>query len=636
MKQLLSRFYKFLINLWSSVLTFFHRIFHNMGLFFTKVFQRIGKGIVEIFSYAEGILFFVKSITSDRQFLYISCILVGASAGVAVIILKTFARAILQFATSIDGISNIPISFSILPIIGIVLTVFVVRKFLSGNLVKGTTEIMISIAKRAGIIPKKQMYAQIITSSLTVGLGGSLGLESPTAITGAAFGSNYAQNYLLTYKERVLLLASGVAAGIGAMYNAPIGGIFYAVEIILLEVSTASFIPILISSVTGTLVANSIKKESLLLSVKDQLIFTPSDLPYYIALGIVVGLFSVYHARMYRATVGKLNSYVGHPYKKALLGATLLGLMILIFPSLFGEGYDSIRLLIGDNPERILHKTIFERFDTSHWVLIAFVLAAGFVKTIAVGLTLGSGGNGGDFAPALFSGSYIGFAFGKILTLIGFTHAPVHNLAVVGMAGLICGLFHSPLTAIFLIVEVTNGYALLPPLLIVVALCYAISKKLEKYSMDVKELIPTGQVFTSDQDSNILATIDVEDYIKNDAKVLKNDASSQEILDALSSTIHPFIPVVDQDQKLTGVVFLNKARPILFSNNLDKDILLSEIVSPAIYLQDTDSAKTFMECFDKEKVPFILVEKQGLYDGYVSKSDLMDAYRLNLKTMLVS
>lgn len=635
MKNVLSKIRQFTANLLHPIFGFFSKIFGSIYRFIQVVFQKLIIGIEKAFHYSEGILFFVKSFTTDRQFLYISCILVGATAGVAVLILKAFARAILQYATSVDGISSIPYTFSILPILGIVLTVFVVRKFLGGSLVKGTTEIMISIAKKAGIIPKKQMYAQIITSSLTVGLGGSLGLESPTAITGAALGSNYAQNYLLSYKDRLLLLASGVAAGIGAMYNAPIGGIFYAVEIILLEVSTASFIPIMIASVTGTLVANLIQKEGLLLSLKYQLSFSPSDLPYYLVLGVVIGLFSVYHARVYRRTIQKLNSYVGHPYKKALIGASLLGLLILIFPSLFGEGYNSIRLLLGEHPERILSKTIFEKFSASQWLLLFFVLGAGFVKTIAVGLTLGSGGNGGDFAPALFAGSYVGFAFGKLLTLIGFTHAPVQNMAIVSMSGLICGLFHSPLTAIFLIVEITNGYTLLPPILIVVALCYAISKKLETYAMDVKELVPTGQIFTNDKDTNILSTIDLPSYIKNDARTLNNKATPDQIMEALGSTQLSFIPVIDDQNKIQGIIYLDNVRPLIINNLQNKTLNIAQLITPAIVLEQSDSAKTYIDNFDEHHVQHILVEKQGIYAGYVSKNTLMDAYRENLKTMLI-
>lgn len=588
-----------------------------------------------ILRYLEGILFFIKSITTDRQFLYISCILVGASSGVAVVVLKTFAETILRFATHVQGISNIPFSFSLLPIVGIVLTVFVIKRFFQGSLEKGTTEIMISIAKKAGIIPKKQMYAQILTSSLTVGFGGSLGLESPTAITGAAFGSNYAQNYLLDYKDRIILLASGVAAGIGAMYNAPIGGIFYAVEIILLEVSIATFIPIMIASVTGTLLANSIKNEGLLLQIKEQLEFSPTEIPIYILLGIVIGLFSVYHARMFRFTMKKLNSYLNRPYRKAIIGGAILGLLILVFPSLFGEGYNSIRLLISPDPHLIMHKTIFERFSTNSWILLAFVVAAGFIKTFAVGLTLGSGGNGGDFAPALFVGSYIGFAFGKLLSLIGLENVPIQGFAVVGMSGVITALFHSPLTAIFLIVEVTNSYVLLPPMLIVVAISYAISKKMENYSMDLKEVIPTGMVLTSDKDANILNTINPLTFLKNNYRVLNDQASVQEVIEIFSCTTQVFIPLVDNQQKVVGVISLAKCRSLLFNSQQVNQTSFASLITPATVLNTQESTRTFIDAFDQNHLQYILVEQDQKYAGYIEKNDIMDAYRNNLKNLWI-
>ncbi|MHC5202423.1 chloride channel protein [Myroides sp. LJL119] len=600
-----------------------------------NIFSHFLNFIKLLFRYLEGILFFIKSITTERQYLYISCIIVGASSGVAVVILKTFAESILKFATHVQGISSIPFSFSLLPIVGIILTVFVIKKFFNGTLEKGTTEIMISIAKKAGIIPKKQMYAQILTSSLTVGFGGSLGLESPTAITGAAFGSNYAQNYLLPYKDRIILLASGVAAGISAMYNAPIGGIFYAVEIILLEVSISSFIPIMIASVTGNLVANSIKDEGLLLFVKQQFEFNANQIPIYILLGVAIGFFSVYHARMFRFTMRKLNSYVNHPYKKAIIGGGILGLLILVFPSLFGEGYGSVRMLISDSPQQILHKTILEHLSSNSWVLLVFVIAAGFIKTFAVGLTLGSGGNGGDFGPALFVGSYMGFAFGKLLTLIGLSNVPVQGFAVVGMAGVITALFHSPLTAIFLIVEVTSSYALLPPMLIVVAISYAISKKLENYSMDLKEVVPTGMVFTTDKDANILNTINPISYLKNDYRVLSDQASIQQVVEIFSTTSQVFIPLVDSEQKVVGVISLAKSRTLLFNSADLEKTPLSSIISPATVLTYNDSAKTFVDTFDQNHLLFILVEQDNKYAGYVEKNDIMDAYRQNLKTLWI-
>ncbi|WP_060874159.1 chloride channel protein [Myroides odoratus] len=590
----------------------------------------------QTFRYAEGILFFLKSILSDRQFLYLSCVLVGASSAIAVTILKSFAHAVFKFATYIDNISHLPYTNSILPIIGILLTVFVVRKFLNGSIEKGTYQIMIAVAKHSGVMPKKQMYSQIVTSSLTVGMGGSLGLESPIAITGAAFGSNFAQNYKLSYKDRILLLGCGVAAGISAAFNAPIAGVLFAIEIVLADITVSAFIPIMIASATGTIVTDLIIKEDILLSFKKQLVFDTFNTGYYIILGILAGLFCVYHARMFRKTETYISKFTNHVYKKALIGATMLAVLIFLFPTLFGEGYESIKILAGDQPEAILNNTLLKNFATNEWVLLLFVAGAALVKTFAVGLTMGSGGNGGNFAPSLFVGSYLGFTVAKFLSLLGVKDMPIHNFTVVGMAGVISGLFHAPLTGIFLIAEITGGYGLMVPLLIVSSISFAIAKHMEKYSMDIKSIAETGLVFTSDKDANILSTIHAHDFIRNDIHVLKSTQTTQDAVTIFTQTQQEFIPVVDENQILVGVINLNHVRPIVFSSFQTKFTPLTDLIEQPITVSYNDSTKHIINRFDLKKSDFLLVQKDQAYFGYILKADMLEAYRNNLKSLSIN
>ncbi|WP_158210530.1 chloride channel protein [Myroides phaeus] len=589
----------------------------------------------QVFKYSEGILFFLKSILNNRQFLYLSCVLVGASSAIAVIILKYFAHSVFRFTSYIDSLSHLPYTNSILPIIGILLTVFIVNKFLNGSIEKGTYQIMIAVAKKSGIMPRKQMYSQIITSSLTVGMGGSLGLESPIAITGAAFGSNYAQNYKLNYKDRILLLGCGVAAGVSAAFNAPIAGVLFAIEIILVDISVSAFIPIMISAATGTIVSNLIIKEDILLSFKHQLMFDTGNTAYYVLLGILSGLFCVYHARMFRKTEHFISSFAGSIYKKALLGASLLAVLIFLFPTLFGEGYESIKILTSESPQDILNNTLLAKFSSNQWVLVLFVLGAALVKTFAAGLTMGSGGNGGNFAPSLFVGSYLGFALSKMLQIVGLKEIPVQNFTVVGMAGVISGLFHAPLTGIFLIAEITGGYGLMVPLLIVSSISFAISKQMEKYSMDIKSIANSGMVFTSDKDSNILSTIVAQDYIKKEIKTITLNNTTADVVNLFSNTDQTFIPVLDDDEKILGIINLNHVRGIIFSNFHTKFTPLKDLIESPITVSYNDSTKIIMQIFETNNLDFVLVQYHKKYVGYIIKSDLLEAYRKNLKSLLI-
>ncbi len=485
----------------------------------------------------ETLFFVLKSLLSERHFIYLSCILVSISTAFAVIVLKSFAHNVFLFANYLNAFLKLPYTNSILPILGIVLTVFVVRRLLDGKIEKGSSRILYAVAKKGGIIPRKQMYAQIITSSLTVGLGGSAGLESPITITGAAFGSNFAQKYKLSQKDRILLLACGVAAGIAAAFNAPIAGVLFAIEVVLTDVTITAFIPIMISAATGALITTIVLNEEVLLSFKQELTFDYHNIPYYIILGLVAGFISLYHARAFQKVEAHFEKLRIKGYRKALYGAIPLAILIFIFPTLFGEGYESIKVLSNSHPEELLNNTILEPFKENGWVLLIFVGLSMMVKAYATGLTLASGGNGGNFAPSLFVGSYLGYFVAKLFTLIGFSNdIPVSNFTIVGMAGILSGLFHAPLTSIFLIGEITGGYGLMVPLMIVSSISFAVSKQFEKHSMDIKHLAAKGQVFTSDKDKNILSGIDILEVIDTDLQTLSPNQKTEDVVGFIATT----------------------------------------------------------------------------------------------------
>lgn len=592
--------------------------------------------IKKLFRRLENIIALSQSILTPKQFIFLSSVLVGISCAFAVIVLKTFAHSVFSFATYISGILKLGFINSILPIIGILLTVLVVKKVLNGSIQKGTSQILYAVAKKASIIPKKQMYAQIVTSSLTVGLGGSAGLESPIVITGAAFGSNYAQNYKLAYKDRTLLIGCGVAAGIAAAFNAPIAGVLFAIEVLLVDVSISAFTPIMISAATGALVSAIVLDESILLSFKKQETFDYHNIPFYVLLGVLTGAIAVYYFRNFQKVEHYFSELKMGPYKKALIGSSLLALLIFIFPTLFGEGYESIKTLSESDPGQLLDNTLFATWRNNEWVLLLFVGCTMMVKVLASGLTLGSGGNGGNFAPSLFLGSYLGYFFSKFITLIGLSKLPISNFTMVGMAGILSGLFHAPLTAIFLIAEITGGYGLMIPLMIVSSISFAISKRFEKYSLDVKNLAKKGHAFTSNKDSNILSTLDIDTIIQTDYLTVSPEENLSKLVDLISHSNQVVFAVVNNDRDLVGVVHFNDIREIIFNAYRVKYTLIKDVMkTPAATITSNDSMEIVMTKFERSKSAFLPVIRNEKYFGFISKSIALEAYRMKLRSMTI-
>lgn len=598
----------------------------KLALLFRKTTRRL-----------ESIFFLAKALLSERNFIYLSSIAVAISCAFAVTILKSFAHYVFIFATYVNQYLKLPYANSIFPVIGIVLTVFVIRKFLDGSIEKGSSRILYAVAKKGGIIPKKQMYAQIITSSLTVGLGGSAGLESPITITGAAFGSNYAQKYRLSQKDRILLLACGVSAGIGAAFNAPIAGVLFAIEVVLTDITISAFIPIIIAAATGALVSKILLSQEILLSFEQEQSFDFHNTPYYVLLGILAGLVSVLHARNFRKVEHYFSRFKNNSYRKAVFGASILAVLIFFFPTLFGEGYESIKTLSKLHPEVLLENTLLENHKSNEWLLLIFIGLTTLLKSFATGLTLGSGGNGGNFAPSLFVGSYLGFFVAKLMHLTGInTHLPITNFTIVGMAGILSGLFHAPLTAIFLIGEITGGYDLMVPLMIVSSISYAVSRQFEKHSMDVKALADKGEVFTSDKDKNILQSIDFLKLIQTEVKTASLDKSLENTIEFFSSSEQSLIPVIDEKNKLLGVVEFNEIRSIVFNPYRIKFTTVEEVLSqPKEILNHDDGMETIMEKFELSNQTILPVLKSGKFYGLLDKVAVLEAYREKLKEMVI-
>ncbi len=584
----------------------------------------------KIIRFLENRINWVHNKLTPGQFLLFSSVLIGLTAGLGAVILKTSVHYLHLAITKDYHIQYQNILFMVFPAVGIFLTALFVQKHLKGKLGGGAANILNAIAKKSSFLPRDQMYSHIVTSAITVGFGGSAGLEAPMVTTGSAIGSNYGKTYNLSYRDRTLLLACGAAAGISAAFNSPITGVICAVEILLIDISINAFVPLIIAAVTGGLLSKIILDENLLLSFHLKQPFNYYNVPYYIILGLLAGMVSIYYSRTYLKIEGFLKPRKKNVYLKAILGGLGLSALILFFPSFFGEGYESIKSLSGAHPEQLFENSIISGLVDNKWTFILLIIIAMMLKVVAVALTIGSGGNGGNFAPSLFVGSYLGFAFASVINLLKITDVPITNFTIVAMAGIISGIFHAPLTGIFLIAEITGGYELMIPLMIVSAISFMIAKYFEPYSMDTKKLAKKGHIFTSDKDKNILATLSTMKVIETEFQVVAQDATLGQLVEVVAKSKRNIFPVV-ADGMLVGIILLDNIREIMFKSEMYDTILVKQLMrKPPATISVDEDMQSVMKKFDETDAWNLPVLDEGKYVGFVSKSNIFTKYRETL------
>jgi CIC family chloride channel protein len=569
--------------------------------------------------------------TSEKQFLIFSSVLVGVSAGIAAVVLKLFVYSIRKYF--VEGYLftfDYKYLYLFLPLLGIGLTVLIVNYFFKNQLNRGNTAILFAIAKKSSFVPFHQIYSHVITSGLTVGFGGSAGLESPIVSTGAAIGSNFARTYKLSYKDRTLLLAAGAAGGIAGAFNAPIAGVLFALEVILIDMSIGAFIPLLIAAASGALLSKIILNESDLLFFKLKQPFDYHNMPFYIILGLLAGVVSLYYVNFFDKVETKFSK-IRSRFVKWLVGGISLAFLFALFPSLFGEGYESIKTLSEFRADDLFKNSLLENFVHDKWTLLIFITIALLLKAVAAGLTLGSGGNGGNFAPSLFVGAYLGFAFSFFLTLIGFENIPVSNFTIVAMAGILTGVFHAPLTGIFLIAEITGGYELIIPLMIVSSISYVIVKYFHPESLDVKRLKAKGAIVSDNKDTSILSKIDIKAMIETDFSTIHFKANLRDIVESIKHSKRNTFPVLKKNNKLLGIIYLDNIREEMFNPELYDVITAKELMrKPAKVIDINEDIFSIMKKFEESGQWNLPVTEGEIYIGFLSKSSILDMYRHEL------
>lgn len=566
---------------------------------------------------------------SRVQYIMFVATLIGLVAGLIAVLLKTAVHYVEHL---VEDVAQGSYAYLWLPTLGLLLTVWLIQTYFNGHIERGIAMVLRAIARKSSYIPLSHTYAHVLTSSLTVGLGGSAGLEAPIVATGSAVGSNLARISELGYRERTLLIACGAAAGIAAVFNAPIAGVVFAIEVLLTDAVVSYFIPLIIASVVGTLCSKIILQEKIIFNFFIAEEFHYSSVPYYVILGILAGFVSLYYARMFKRVELRLHHWETNRYAKAIVGGLLLMAIYVLFPPLFGEGYHGIRSLAQFSAKPYSDSThLFDYFSGNVGELL-FIGAIILMKPAAVGITIGSGGNGGNFAPSLFTGSHLGFFFAKLLNLTGWTSLAVSNFSLVGMAGILSGVMYCPLTAVFFIAEITNGYELFIPLMIVSAISFFIVKTYEPFSMETKKLALEGQIFTHQKEKNILTSIKLEEILQENYHTIRLDQHLRDLVELIKRSEKNIFAVTDDKGRFVGIIELNDIKQRIFQPELyDRISVRSMMKKPPTVLTLQHDMPTVMDKFDHTQSWYlpVLDGNQHLL-GFVSKTKLFQKYRETL------
>ena len=567
-----------------------------------------------------------------RQLILALSVLIGVLSGTAAVLLKNLTHFV-EFKSKawLLGDHSSELTY-LLPLGGIMLTMLFVKYLLKQDIGHGISKILFSISKRKGHLKPHNTWSSMLASSITVGLGGSVGLEAPIVLTGSSIGSNIGRILRLNYKSVVLLIGCGAAGAIAGIFKAPIAALIFSFEVLMLDLTTWSMVPLLLSSVTATIVAYFLLGEQVVFAFTISEPFAMHNLPFYILLGIFTGLVSLYFTRMNNLvehTMGQIkNSLV-----RTLTGGLLVSVLIFLMPHLFGEGYTTLRTLLTGHSAELFNGTLFEGIigNNAFFILIFFLLLIVF-KVIAMALTTGSGGVGGVFAPALFVGGMSGATLAHAVNLLTPANISVNNFSLVGMAGVMAGVMHAPLTAIFLIADITGGYDLFIPLIVTATLAYVTILAFEKQSIYTMRLAERGELMTHHKDKNILSMLTVEDVLEKDFKKINADDKLGNLVKAISKSKRNIFPVLNEEKELVGVINLDDIRDIIFNTELYDKVEISELMHtpPAIIDQHENMAKV-LETFEETGAWNLPVTDNGKYRGFISHSRIFSSYRKLLK-----
>lgn len=571
---------------------------------------------------------------SERTFLLILAFVIGLLSGFAALLLKFLISLIASTLSEHLTISGANYLYLVYPVIGILIVGIYVRYIVRDNISHGVTRVLHAISQNKSRLKLHNTYTSVVASSITIGFGGSVGAEGPIVNTGAAIGSNLGSLFRMSPQILMMLVGSGAAAGVAGIFKAPIAGMLFAIEILMIDLTTVSVMPLLISSITAATVSYIFTGYSPEFVFDQSEAFVTSRIPFTILLGVVCGFTSLYFTKAI-GFMESIFSRIHNPWYKFALGGLILSGLIFCFPPLYGEGYEAITNLLNGDPSTLFDGSVFYSFKDNVWFVLLFLLMIILTKVFATSATNGGGGVGGTFAPSLYVGCMTGFLFAYLINTLGFFPSyelSCKNFALMGMAGVMSGVMHAPLMAIFLTAEMTGGYQLFLPLLIVSTISYCTVRLFVKYSIYTMRLAKRGELLTHHKDKAVLTLLKMDSVIEKDFTEVHPEMSLREMVNAISKSDRNLFPVTDNKGNLLGIVLLNDIRNIMFRPSLyDKMYVRKFMCMPPAKIEIGDNMEKVMSTFDKTNAWNLPVVENGKYIGFVSKSKIFNSYRRVLR-----
>ena len=569
---------------------------------------------------------------APRNFVLILSLLVGCLGGFAAILLKNAVYMGHLLLMNVISIKSFNLLYLILPFIGILISYLYVKYVVKDNIGHGISRVLQSISKSNSIIKAHNMYTSMIASTITVIFGGSVGLEAPTVYTGSAIGSNLGRYLRVDYKTITLLVGCGAAGAIAGIFKAPIAGVIFAMEVLMLDLTMASLIPLMISSTAGAILAYFFMGPAVLFSFEVTAHpFTMHNLPFYALLGLLCGVVSVYFTKA-NMSIEKQFRRIPRGGLRMIAGGLITSLLVFLFPPLFGEGYETLNNLLDGNGLKLLEGSIFASMGNNYFLLLLFLVFILIFKVVAMSATTGGGGVGGVFAPSLFMGGVTGFFLSKFVNFFLNGRLPESNFALAGMAGVMAAVMHAPLTAIFLIAEITGGYQFFVPLMLTSVVAYLTIIPFEPHSIYTKRLAESGELITHHKDKAVLSRLSIESLIERNFITTSPDVTLGEFVKLVAKSQRNVFPVIDEENNFLGVIFINDIRHIIFEHDQYDTVYIRNLM----YMPDTlieynatmeDVAQKFAET-SHYNLPVL---KDGKYIGFVSRANVFSAYRKLVK-----